>query len=276
MEYMASIADTTCMHAESKWSSAISGLKALIENYEDKWECTEQWEGITEEEKQHLKTRWESSLRKLRSLLGSLYHYCRQVPVLGFNSARYDLNLAKSHLIPWLRADVDPEEEQDSVDINVIKKGSAYTQIGARRFKFLDISNYLAGGVSYSAFLKAYKIEEAKSYFPYEWFDDVSKLDYPCLPSYDAFYSELKQNNVLEIRDRSDDDDDDDNNEDHMNDDKATGVERYQELQDIWQQKGMSTFKDFLIYYNNLDVHPFVEAMEKMQQFYFDHHIDLF
>ena len=38
----------------------------------------------------------------------------------------------------------------------------------------------------------------------------------------------------------------------------------------------MSTFKDFLIYYNNLDVHPFVQAVEKMQQFYFDHHIDLF
>ena len=158
MEYMASIANTAGMHAESKWSSSISCLKTLIESYEDKLECTEQWEGITEEEKQHLETEWESSLKKLCSLLGSLYHYCRQVPVLSFNSARYDLNLAKSHLIPWLRADVDPEEEQDSVDINVIKKGSAYTQIGARRFKFLYISNYLAGGVSCSAFLKAYKI----------------------------------------------------------------------------------------------------------------------
>ena len=112
-------------------------MKALIENYEDKLECTEQWEGITEGEKQHLKTQWESSLRKLRSLLGSLYHYCRQVPVLGFNSARYDLNLAKSHLIPWLRADVDPQEGQDRVDINVIKKGSAYTQIGARKVQVL-------------------------------------------------------------------------------------------------------------------------------------------
>ena len=275
MEYMASIADTVRMQAESKWSSAISGLKKLIQNYKDKLECTEQWEGITKEEKQCLETQWESSLKKLSSLLGSLYHYCRQVPVLGFNSARYDLNLVKSHLIPWLRVDVDPEEEQDSVDINVIKKGSAYTQIGARRFKFLDISNYLAGGVSYSAFFKAYKIEEAKSYFPYEWFDDFSKLDSPCLPSYDAFYSELKQKNVLEIRDKNEDEEDDDD-ENRMDDDKAIGMGRYQELHDIWQQHGMSTFKDFLIYYNNLDVHPFVQAVEKMQQFYFDHHIDLF
>ena len=38
----------------------------------------------------------------------------------------------------------------------------------------------------------------------------------------------------------------------------------------------MTTFKDFLIYYNNLDVRPFVSAVEKMQQFYFKHGVDLF
>ena len=38
----------------------------------------------------------------------------------------------------------------------------------------------------------------------------------------------------------------------------------------------MSIFKDFLIYYDNLDVHCFVQAVKKMQQFYFDHHIVLF
>ena len=294
MKYMASIADRVRINAESKWSSAISDVEDLIEKYEamlekesnrkkrktktknpktSRKEQLGEWEGITEQEKQLLKEEWEHTLKKLYSLLGSLYHYCRQVPVLGFNSARYDLNLVKSHLIPWLRADVDPEEGEESVDINVIKKGSAYTQIGARRFKFLDISNYLAGGVSYSAFLKAYKIEEAKSYFPYEWFDDVSKLDFPHLPPYESFYSELKQKNVLEVQDKKDAEDE---KEDHATDDKEVGMERYQELQHIWQQQDMTTFKDFLSYYNNLDVHPFVQAVEKMQQFYFAHDIDLF
>ena len=72
---------------------------------------------------------------------------------------------------------------------------------------------------------------------------------------------------MLEIRDRSDADKDDDNNEDHMNDDKATGVERYQELQDIWQQKGMSTSKDFLIYYNNLMFTPLLKPWRKCNSF---------
>jgi hypothetical protein len=32
----------------------------------------------------------------------------------------------------------------------------------------------------------------------------------------------------------------------------------------------MSNFEDFLTWYNNLDVGPFVEAVENMQTFYFE------
>ena len=38
----------------------------------------------------------------------------------------------------------------------------------------------------------------------------------------------------------------------------------------------MTTFKDWLIYYNNLDVKPFVEAVGKMHNFYKPKHIDVF
>ena len=189
--------------------------------------------------------------------------------MLGFNSAKYDLNLVKSHLIPWLRRDIDPnkvDDGEETCEVSVIKKESTYTQIGARRFKFLDINNYLAGGVSYSAFLKAYKIPEAKSYFLYEWFDHVSKLDFPSLPPYKTFYLALKQKNVLKTKD--DDDDDDLVSE--------IGKVHYQKLQVIWRDQGMTTFCDFLEYYKNLDIDPFVQAVEKMQKFYFDHRIDLF
>ena len=290
MTYMGSIANSACDSAESQWLSAIEDLEDLIEKYElklgkepkrkkrkkdptqssrarhDKSEVKDdELKGLTDEERQSVISQWESTCEKLTRLLGSLYHYCRQIPVLGFNSAMYDLNLVKSHLIPWLRQDVDPNKDDDGEDtceVSVIKKGSTYTQIGARRFKFLDISNYLAGGVSYSAFLEAYKISEAKSYFPYEWFDHPSKLDFPCLPPYHTFYSELKQRNVLEVRDMKNDD----GNYEEQND-KELGTWRYRELQDIWRDRGMTTCREFLEYYNNLDVGPFVQAVEKMQKF---------
>ena len=38
----------------------------------------------------------------------------------------------------------------------------------------------------------------------------------------------------------------------------------------------MSTFKDFLVWYNNLDVVPFIEAVEKMSQFWQERKIDMF
>ena len=38
----------------------------------------------------------------------------------------------------------------------------------------------------------------------------------------------------------------------------------------------MTTFQDFLVWYNNLDVAPFVQAVGKFQQFYFQKGIDVF
>ena len=37
-----------------------------------------------------------------------------------------------------------------------------------------------------------------KEYFPYEWFDTPNKLDEQQLPSYDDFYSNLKNSNPLD------------------------------------------------------------------------------
>lgn len=38
----------------------------------------------------------------------------------------------------------------------------------------------------------------------------------------------------------------------------------------------MSTFRDFLVWYNNLDVGPFVQAVQNLQKCYFDRDIDIF
>ena len=125
------------------------------------------------------------------------------------------------------------------------------------RFRFLDVINYLAPGVNYSKFLKAYHVEESKSYFPYEWFDSIEKLNHPVLPPARAFYSALKQKNTLGDTDEE-------------------IADTHSKLQDVWNRQHMTSFSDYLRYYNNLDVTPFVTAVEKMQIFYFEKNIDLF
>ena len=49
--------------------------------------------------------------------------------------------------------------------------------ISSSRFKFLDITNYLAAGTSLQKFYKAYDVSTPKESFPYEWFESLEKLN---------------------------------------------------------------------------------------------------
>ncbi len=45
---------------------------------------------------------------------------------------------------------------------------------------------------------------------------------------------------------------------------------------DAWNENNMKRFKDFLEWYNNLDVIPFVEAVQIMKLFYQERKLDIF
>ena len=55
-----------------------------------------------------------------------------------------------------------------------------------------------------------------------------------------------------------------------------TGLEHYAELQEIWLANNWTSVRDLLIYYNNCDVSPFVEALLNILSIYQDKQIDLF
>ena len=94
---------------------------------------------------------------KLNTLLERLKGYCRCVPVLGFNSAKYDLNLVKSKLCCHLN--------MSSGESFTVKKNNAYVEISMSSLKFLDISQYIGPGYSYAQFLSSYKASEEKVFF---------------------------------------------------------------------------------------------------------------
>ena len=68
----------------------------------------------------------------------------------------------------------------------VVKKGTSYNCIATENLRFLDVLNYLAPGYSLDSFLKAYGASATKSFFPYEFLDDLSKLDVREFPPYQA------------------------------------------------------------------------------------------
>jgi hypothetical protein len=153
------------------------------------------------------------------------------------------MNFVKAHLAKQL--DMHGPGETFNV-----KRNNSYAYLANDTFKMLDVTSYMSPGVSYDKFLKAFEVAENKGYFPYEWLDDVDKLNHPNLPSHEDFYSSLKDCNI--------------------------SPEEYQFCQHVWSDYGMSTFQDFLIWYSNLDVGPFVQAVEHLQKIYFDRGIDVF
>ena len=165
----------------------------------------------------------------------------RQVPVLGFNSGHYDLKLIRQHFIPLLA--------QDPGTFAAEKNGRIMF-INTPKFKFLDVLNYLGPGITYEKWVKTYGATLAKSWLPYEWFDSPDKLDFPGLPPYMAWYSKLKGEYVLTLKE-------------------------YDDCHRIFKERGMQTFGDWLEYYNNLDVAPFLEALQKMKKFYTSLGIDI-
>ncbi|BFZ13860.1 hypothetical protein BsWGS_16899 [Bradybaena similaris] len=191
--------------------------------------------------------------------------YLRQLPVIGFNSGKYDVNVIKPYLVKYfvdkaegLTIEEDDTEAQTAAeDIKekkafnyVVKRNNNFMCLATKKLKMLDIVNYIAPGFSYSKYLASYQIPEQKGVFCYEYITALKQLDEPALPEHEAFYSKLKNANISE--------------------------EEYAECQKVWAKHKMATLKDFLKWYNNKDVVPFLAALEKQVAFYGAHGVDMF
>ena len=132
---------------------------------------------------------------------------------------------------------------------SILKKGSHSTAIYTHKLAFLDVCNYLsAGGFSCAKHLRTYgglACQGGKSFFPYEYIDNLARLRDPLL-SYAAFYSSLHGENTLE---------------EGLG--RLHGQRNYAQLCQLWVCKGMTSLMDLLIHYNNFDVVPFLTALQE-------------
>ena len=208
------------------------------------------WEEETkeagEEEEEEEAENGKKTVNPYETLEKQLQAWLHQLPVLGFNSGRYDLNAIKKFFVPLLIHNNTAKR----ASCFVIKRQNNFMCLSTDKLKFVDICNYLAPGVSYDKYMKAYGCELQKGHFPYEYMDNLRKLDDQALPTQTAFFSQLKNEGI------SDTD--------------------YAACQAVWCDNQMTTMRDYLIWYNNRDVTPFLEALSKQFAFYRDRDIDMF
>ena len=136
---------------------------------------------IVEEEKD-LSTQFQHIQKnRLIDLQEHFERYCNNLPVSGFNSAKYDINLIKSYLLPIL------VNERDIEPTDIRKAEQFFVSFKFGNIQLLDIMTFLDGATSLDSFLKAHKSKETKSFFPYERFDCPKKLSNKDLPPFDSF-----------------------------------------------------------------------------------------
>ena len=168
------------------------------------------------------------------------------------------------------------------IEPTVIKKANQFVSFKFGDIQLPDIMNFLGGATSFDSFLIAYKTKETKGFFPYEWFDCPEKRNKKALAPYDSFFSVLRNSNPLEK---------DHNDFQHsvnsgltteqavvklrMDRRPPAGAENYSYLKSVWENINMQYFSDFLKWYNNKDVVPTLEAMQKMIEICHNKGIDM-
>ena len=141
-------------------------------------------------------------------------------------------------------------------NIKTLCKGSQYMTIKTPRFQFLDQMNFLSHKKSYSAFIKEELSEELKGHLPYEYIRNLAVLQEPALPSYEHWFSQLRNENTLNTDYAA--------YSQYLRDGVSKevalqnlglfqapipGPEKLIELQRVFREKGFTKFRDWVEYY---------------------------
>lgn len=187
------------------------------------------------EHKDQNSERSDKIVAECTNLMQRLTNWIRRIPALGFNSGRFDINLVRQYLFPYLL------ESRIAVR-HIIKRSNDYLSVVTDDVVFLDIKNYVAAGTSYEKWLKSNDVPQKKGVFPYDWFTSMECLNEKRLPPKEAFFSSLKQRGISQAD--------------------------YDNVEKLWRENNFQSMRDMLIWYNNLDVEPFLVAAQKMTDYW--------
>ena len=224
-----------------------------------------------------LQKKWAKDwFKRLNLIKQDLVNYIKTVPVLGYNSGHYDMNLIKQYLITALMEDkknrrpaylIDanqvedhfspdfepqpgikyPEYEaegRDFSEINVIKQGDSYTKLAVgHKLLFLDIYKYQSPNTTLDQFMRTYDAPVSKGVFPYEYLTRETLYSAE-LPKIKDFYSSLKGKNLLG---------------ENIEEQRQNYIEK---VLRVWRDQKIQNLSEFLIYYNKMDVEPFAISIK--------------
>ena len=99
--------------------------------------------------------------------------WVNQVPVIGFNSGKYEINMVKEYFVKKTAYKKDEKcnyskDEKCNEDVFAAKKENDYIFLTTSKFKFLDVKNCTGPDLSYDAWCKSMGCGLRQLVFPYE------------------------------------------------------------------------------------------------------------
>ena len=212
-------------------------------------------------------------MKKLEKLYKKLEAYCNELVVFGFNSSGYDIKLIKKHLFKELC-------KHGQQPTFTVKKSGKYLCIKTGHLKFLDVLQFLAPGYNLKSFFKAFGVTKQKVSFLMIILPMLINQMKPLCRHMKLFSRTSRTatswKNTLCFKNMS---------IKRKSEQEAlqilrftskpkTGPENFKWFQQLRTENQLSTFADFLKWCNDLDVTPMIQAIENMNEFYKQKHID--
>jgi hypothetical protein len=105
-----------------------------------------------------------------------------KIPILGFNSGRYDLTFVINALA----------NAKYQIGKDIISKSSGYMKLSYGKFVFLDAWHFCTPDTTLAKFAAMWNVRGIeKDAFPYDWFDSPEKLYHPELPPIDQWHNTM-------------------------------------------------------------------------------------
>ena len=116
--YLLEISSTVHTELEQSWTPILQQLDPMLSEYKN-------YNFLNQTEmRDHLRTHL---IAKIMDLKAKIKSYITQLPVIGFNSDKYDINFIKRHLISTLQKHVDEKQE-----VKCIKRNNLFDAVYRR------------------------------------------------------------------------------------------------------------------------------------------------
>ena len=235
-------------------------------------------------------------------LMRDFKRFLEMLVMVGYNSGKYDIPLIKSYLFHEIFVVDGHPTSKDH--FHMIKKGPSYigvqvtnmTTPGCYGFVLKDMREFTGPGGNLRSFMSAFapvdtnnneeeqteeqRILKGKFIFPFEFLRSYEILEETLeLVSKKWFFSKLKDENMLdeEMNDyiRK-------NNLFHLSQEELlnrsdrpiSGDEYYDLIKRVWNQKGWNNMLDYLLFYNEMDVRPFLTSIMVYLKALFQHKVN--